>query len=137
MRSEYRVGETFTYRLQTTPEMSASRFQDSSPPVFATPWLLGAVEASGARMMERWLEPGEMTVGGHAELRHTAPTPLGWEVRAEARLVEAEGRRFVFRVECFDEEEKIGEAVHTRYVVKAEPFLKAVEAKAGRRPPRG
>lgn len=133
MKREYRPGDTFTYRLQTTSEMSASRFQDSSPPVFATPWLLGAVEAAGARMMERWLDPGEMTVGGHVDLRHTAPTPLGWEVRAEATLVESDGKRFVFRVECFDEEEKIGEATHIRFVVKAEPFLKAVEAKAARR----
>lgn len=127
------VGETFTFTLKTSEDMSASRYQASSPPVFATPHLLGAVEASAARLLEPWLDPGEMTVGGGVELRHTAATPLGWEVRAVARLSEAKGRKFVFEVECFDEEEKIGEARHTRFVIEGAPFLAQVDAKAARR----
>jgi predicted thioesterase len=136
MKETPQLGETYTYTLLTTDEMSASRFQASSPPVFATPFLLGAVEASAARLMERWLEPGEMTVGGGVELRHTAATPLGWEVRAVARLVETKGKRFVFEVECFDEAEKIGDARHTRFVIDAAAFLKQVEAKGQARPVR-
>lgn len=126
-------GETHTYRLATTDEMSASRYQESSPPVFATPWLVGAVEAAAARLMEPWLEPGELSVGGRVDLRHTAPTPLGWEVRAEATLARVDGKRWDFRVECFDEAEKIGEASHTRFVVEAGPFLEAVARKAAGR----
>lgn len=133
MRTTPPLGETFTYRLRTTDEMGANRFQESSPAVFATPFLLGAVEASAARMMEAWLEPGEMTVGGGVELKHTAATPLGWEVRAVARLTEQKGKRFVFDVECFDELEKIGEARHTRFVIDGATFLGQVEAKALRR----
>ncbi|MDW7711562.1 MAG: thioesterase family protein [Deferrisomatales bacterium] len=133
MRDTYRIGDTFTYRLATTEDMSASRYQQSSPPVFATPHLVGAVEAAAARLMEGWLDPGEMSVGGRVELKHTAPTPLGWEVRTVATLLEAEGKRFSFRVECFDELEKIGEAAHTRYVVRAESFLRALEEKLRRR----
>jgi fluoroacetyl-CoA thioesterase len=133
MKTNYRIGDTFTYRMQTTEEMSASRYQESSPPVFATPFLVGAVEGAAARLMERWLEPGEMSVGGRVDLKHTAPTPLGWEVRTEATLVEADGKRFVFRVACFDEVEKIGEATHTRFAIRAAPFLQAVNEKAARK----
>ena len=74
-----------------------------------------------------------MSVGGRVDLKHSAPTPLGWEVRTEATLVEADGKRFVFRVECFDEVEKIGEATHTRFVIRSGPFLKAVNEKAAAR----
>ena len=74
-----------------------------------------------------------MTVGGRVELDHTAPTPLGWEVRAVARLTEGNGKRFVFDVECFDDREKIGAARHTRFVVDASRFMQAVEAKAAER----
>lgn len=133
MKTAPPLGETFTYALQTTEEMSASRFQASSPAVFATPFLVGAVEASAARLLEPWLEPGEMTVGGAVELKHTAATPLGWQVRAVARLVEHKGPRFVFEVECFDELEKVGQARHTRFVIDAAAFLGQVEAKALRR----
>lgn len=135
MPSEPRVGETFTYQLQTTEEMSASRFQGSSPPVFATPFLVGAVEAAAARLMERWLAPGELSVGGRVDLKHTAPTPLGWTVRTVAELVEVKGRRYSFRVECFDEVEKIGEALHTRFAVPAEGFMESLEAKDRQRSP--
>jgi len=133
MKNDYRIGDTFSYRMQTTDEMSASRYQGSSPPVFATPFLVGAVEAAAARLMEPWLEVGEMSVGGRVDLKHSAPTPLGWEIRTEATLVEADGKRFVFRVECFDETERIGEAIHTRFVIRSEPFLKAVSEKAAAR----
>lgn len=133
MKNAYQLGDTFTYRLDTTDEMGAHRFQGSSPPVFATPFLVGAVEAAAARLMEPWLDPGEMTVGGQLEVRHSAPTPLGWQVRAVATLTAAQGKKFEFRVECFDELEKIGEARHTRFVVDSRGFLAAVAAKAAKR----
>ncbi|GAB4257133.1 MAG: thioesterase family protein [Deferrisomatales bacterium] len=133
MKENYTLGATFTYRMKTTEAMSASRYQESSPPVFATPYLVGAVEAAAARLMEPCLEPGEMSVGARVELTHSAPTPLGWEVRTVARLVAVEGRKFVFDVECFDEAEKIGQARHTRFVIEAEGFMSALEAKANQR----
>jgi fluoroacetyl-CoA thioesterase len=128
-----RVGESFTFVLPTDSTMSASRFQKSSPDVFATPFLVGAVEAAAARLMEKWLAPGEMSVGGGFELRHTAPTPLGWEVRTTAKLVEHKGKKFVFEVECFDELEKIGDARHTRFIVPGDAFAAQVREKTGRR----
>ncbi len=133
MKDSVQIGDTFTYTMETTGEMSASRYQESSPPVLATPFLVGAVEAAAARLMEPCLEPGEMSVGGFVELRHTRPTPLGWRVRTVATLMEKEGRRFVFRVECFDEVEKIGDALHTRFVIDARKFMEMVEAKAARK----
>ncbi|MBI5445545.1 MAG: hypothetical protein HY900_30565 [Deltaproteobacteria bacterium] len=133
MAIEPTLGETFTYVLSTDGTMSAARFQGSSPDVFASPYLLGAVEAAAARLMERWLGPGEMSVGAGFELRHTAPTPLGWEVRTVATLVEWKGKKFVFAVECFDELEKIGEARHTRFIVEGAGFAAQVAAKLERR----
>ncbi|GAB4253803.1 thioesterase family protein [Deferrisoma sp.] len=128
-----RVGASFTYELKTTEDMGAHRFQESSPPVFATPFLVGAVEAAAARLMEPDLEDGEMSVGALVELRHTRPTPLGWTVRTTAHLEEKQGKKYVFRVECHDEAEPIGEARHVRYVIEAGPFLAAVREKASRK----
>jgi fluoroacetyl-CoA thioesterase len=132
MKEMVQIGDTFTYVLRTAEEMSASRFQQSSPPMFATPFLVGAVEAA-AGLMERWMDEGEMSVGAGFDLKHTAPTPLGWEVRTVARLAEAKGRKFVFEMECFDEAEKIGGARHTRFVIDGRAFLEQVARKAARR----
>jgi fluoroacetyl-CoA thioesterase len=134
MKGMPQIGETYTYTLKTSDEMSASRFQESSPAVFATPFLVGAVEGSGARLLEPWLEASEMTVGATVDLKHQAPTPLGWEVKAVATLVEAKGRKFVFQVDCFDELEKIGEARHTRFVIESAGFMQQVASKVLRRP---
>lgn len=130
MNGSVKPGATFTYTMKAEEDMSAARFQDSSPPVFATPFLVGAVEAAAARLMEPCLGEGQMSVGGYLEISHTAPTPIGWEVKTIAELMEAKGKKFVFSVECFDEAGKIGTAKHTRFVIDAEPFMAMVDKKA-------
>jgi predicted thioesterase len=62
-------------------------------------------------------------------LKHTAPTPLGMEVRAVTEVTQVEGRKITFTVEAFDEKEKIGEAIHERFIINAEKFNQRVEAK--------
>ena len=75
------------------------------------------------------LEPGETSVGISMNLKHTAATPLGMEVRAVTEITQVEGRKITFKVEGFDEKEKIGEAVHERFVVNEAKFNQRVEAK--------
>jgi len=64
------------------------------------------------------------------EVKHLAPTPVGMKVRARAELLETDGRRFLFRVEAFDEVEKVAEGKHERYVIPSlEKFLSRAMAK--------
>jgi len=69
------------------------------------------------------LEEGQVTVGTVVDVRHLAATPPGQKVRAEAELIEVDGRRLVFKVEAFDERRKIGEGRHERAIVHLERFL--------------
>jgi predicted thioesterase len=62
-------------------------------------------------------------------LKHTAPTPLGMEIRAKTEVTAVDGRKLTFKVEAFDEKEKIGEAVHERFIINAEKFNQRVESK--------
>jgi predicted thioesterase len=68
-------------------------------------------------------------VGISMNLTHTAPTPLGMEVRAVTEVTKVEGRKITFKVEGFDEKEKVGEAVHERFIINAEKFNQRLEAK--------
>jgi predicted thioesterase len=70
-----------------------------------------------------------MSVGVSMNLKHTAPTPLGMEVRAVTEVTAVEGRKITFKLEAFDAQEKIGEAVHERFIINAEKFNQRVEAK--------
>ncbi|RJR42281.1 MAG: hypothetical protein C4567_07550 [Deltaproteobacteria bacterium] len=123
------VGMKNELRLMTGPEHSAQKFFHGVPDVFGTPFLGGLFEGVSADLMAKHLASGEQSVGISMNLTHTAPTPLGMEVRAVTEVTKVEGRKVTFKVEGFDEKEKIGEAVHERFIINAEKFNQRVEAK--------
>jgi fluoroacetyl-CoA thioesterase len=123
------VGMTHEMRLKTGPEHSAQKFYAKVPNVFGTPFLGGLFEGVSADLMAPHLGAGETSVGITMNLKHTAPTPLGMEVRAVTEITQVEGRKITFKLEAFDEKEKIGEAVHERFIINAEKFNQRLEAK--------
>ncbi len=123
------VGLKNEMQLQTGPEHSAQKFFHGVPDVFGTPFLGGLFEGVSAALMAPHLGAGEQSVGISMNLKHTAPTPLGMEVRAVTEVTAVEGRKITFKVEGFDAKEKIGEAVHERFIINAEKFNQRVEAK--------
>jgi predicted thioesterase len=123
------VGMKHEKRLQTGPEHSARKFFQGVPDVFGTPFLGGLFEGTSAELMAAHLAPGELSVGVTMNLRHTAPTPLGMEVRAVTEVTSVDGRKITFKVEGFDAKEKIGEAVHERFIINGEKFNQKLEAK--------
>lgn len=125
------VGMKHEKEILTGPEHSARNFFPDLPDVFGTPYLVGLFEGVSAELMAPHLAPGEQSVGAGMDLKHTAPTPLGMKVRAVTELVEVDKRKHVFRLEAFDEKEKIGEATHVRYIIDAAKFMQKVEAKKG------
>ncbi len=103
-----------------------------SVPVFATPAMAALVEAAAVEAVADALGEDQTTVGVYLDLQHTAATPIGMRVRAEARLVQVEGRRLTFRVAVFDEIEQVGLGSHQRILVDTERFLNRTEAKRKR-----
>jgi fluoroacetyl-CoA thioesterase len=123
------VGMANEMRLKTGPEHSARHFYPDVPDVFGTPYLGGLFEGVSAALMAPHLESGEQSVGISMNLKHLAPTPLGMEIRAVTAVTQVEGRKITFKLEAFDEKEKIGEAAHERFIINAEKFNQRVEAK--------
>jgi len=92
------------------------------------------MERAAVRAVDHLLPEGYRTVGVHVDVRHLAATPLGGTVRAIAELVEVEGRQLTFRVEAFDELEKVGEGFHRRAIINVARFKERVDAKLAREP---
>jgi len=112
------LGTTGHDTLVVTPAHLASQFKDVSlPPVFATPMMVRAMENAALNAVRDYLDPGESCVGTLVNIRHTAATPVGHRVTAEAEVTGVEGRRVVFRVTARDETEEIGSGTHERVVV--------------------
>jgi len=92
--------------------------------VFATPMMIALMEQAAWQSVANSLDPGYVTVGTSVNVRHLAATPLGRRVRAIAELMQIDGRRLVFKVEAYDENQKIGEGQHERFIVNLDRFLK-------------
>lgn len=99
----------------TVPRVSAAfhGFHDM-PPVLATAFLVGFVEAVCVDALKPYLGEQERTVGIHVDLSHGAATPIGMAVTALVELVAIEGRRLRFKVECRDDADIICAGFHDR-----------------------
>jgi fluoroacetyl-CoA thioesterase len=95
--------------------------------VFGTPMMIALMENAAWRAVAGSLEEGDVTVGTVVNVRHLAATPLGQRVRATAELIEIDGRRLVFKVEAYDEKQKIGEGTHERFIVNLDRFIKRID----------
>ena len=94
--------------------------------VFGTPMMIALMENAAWRAVANSLDEGDVTVGTAVNVRHLAATPLGQDVRATAELIEIDGRRLVFKVEAYDERQKIGDGQHDRIIVNLERFKQRI-----------
>ena len=92
--------------------------------VFGTPMMIALMENAAWAAVAKGLEKGDVTVGTVVNVRHLGATPIGQQVRAIAELIEIDGRRLVFQVEAHDEQKKIGDGQHERFIVNLERFKK-------------
>lgn len=123
------IGMKAIVEKQVTDEDTAQKFGSGEVKVFATPMMIGLMENAALKAVDAHLPEGYATVGTHLDVKHLAATPVGMAVRAEAELVEIKGKKLVFTVVAFDEQDKIGEGMHTRYIIELQPFIEAAENK--------
>jgi predicted thioesterase len=97
--------------------------------VFATPMMIGIMENAALKAVDYNLPEGFATVGLSLDVKHLAATPVGMTVKAAAELIEINGKRLTFKVEAFDEVEKIGEGIHERYIIDMKKFLQKASSK--------
>jgi fluoroacetyl-CoA thioesterase len=97
--------------------------QDVFPEVFSTSRMVALMELAAARALRPLLAEGELSVGVALQVRHTASTPLGGEVRAIATYLGQEGKLHKFKVEAFDDAGPIGDGEHSRAIVTTERLL--------------
>jgi fluoroacetyl-CoA thioesterase len=117
------LGTKGTFTLRVRPEHLANQFKDAMlPQVLATPVMIMVMENAALNALKPFLEVDESAVGTEIDVRHLAATPVGHDVRAEAEVIEAAGKRVVFKVSARDETEEIGTGTHQRVVIDLESF---------------
>jgi fluoroacetyl-CoA thioesterase len=96
---------------------------------YSTPSMIALMESASVAAIQNELSLGQTSVGIEMSVKHLAPTPVGDHVRARAVLQEIHGNRLKFVVEAWDDEEKIGEGVHTRAIIDLERFARRLKRK--------
>lgn len=97
--------------------------------VYATPCLAALMEGAACEAIAGALPESQTTVGTLLNIEHTAATPVGLEVRAEAEVTAVEGKVITFSLRAFDEAGEIGSGTHKRVIVNSQKFLEKAYSK--------
>jgi len=92
--------------------------------------MIMAMENAALNALKPFLEADESAVGTEIDVRHLAATPVGHDVRAEAEVIEAAGKRILFKVSASDGTEEIGTGTHQRAVIDLESFNQRLARKS-------
>lgn len=120
------IGLKYKEEKNVTMDDTARVFGSGAAEVFATPMMIGLMEAASMNAVKDYLPKGYSTVGTLVNIKHMSATKVGKKVWAEAELVEIDRKRLVFKVDAYDEDKKIGEGIHERFVIDEEKFMSKI-----------
>jgi fluoroacetyl-CoA thioesterase len=123
------IGAKGERKLLVTTDIAITFLGADGPRVLSTPHMIGFMEMTCRETVLPFLEPGYDTVGTHVNVAHLAAAPMGMSVRFLAEVTQVDGRRIAFRVEAWDEKEKIGEGTHERAIINVAKFATRLAAK--------
>lgn len=123
------IGTNGESSIVVSDETAVSFLGLDSARVLGTPFLIFHLEMTARNSVKPFLDAGFDTVGARVDMRHLAATPMGMRVTFRSELTGIEDRRLFFRVEAFDEKEKISEGTHERAIIQVAKFASRVAAK--------
>ena len=125
------IGSRHSFEVLVTEDNVISFLGREDARVLATPWLIMYLEMTSRNTVKPFLLDSEDTVGTQVNVKHLAATPVGMKARFEAEVIALNGRRVEFRVEAWDDRDKIAEGTHERFIVDIERFARKLDAKRG------
>lgn len=124
------IGTKGEERLLVTSEVAIDFLGLENARVFSTPNVIQNLEITARNSIKQLVGDGFDSVGTHVNVAHLAATPIGMTVTFRSEVISVKDRRVNFKVEAFDEKEKIAEGTHERAVVEIARFATRVAAKA-------
>ena len=122
MNFDLKEGMSYTSKQKVTKDDTAIKYGSGMVEVFATPAMIALMENASYKAVLEHLPEGFNSVGTSVEIKHIKATPVGQEVRAEAKLIKVDGKKLKFEIEAYDEEGKIGFGTHSRYIIETAKF---------------
>ncbi len=98
-------------------QWTIAAFNPDLPAIFSTPSMIALMEVAAAKAIQDHLPPGTISVGTRIEVDHLKAVPQGTLVRADAKLVDDDGRFLEFEVEAHANDLLIGRGKVYRAIV--------------------
>ena len=127
--SKITVGTTREETVLVTSEVATDFLGMEEARVLATPWMILWMERTSRQAVYPLLEEGYDTVGTEVHVKHLAATPVGMSVTFRSEVIAVDDRRLTFKVEAWNEKEKIGEGTHERVIINVAKFAARLLAK--------
>jgi len=124
------IGTTHESTVLVTDENAVSFLGVEGARVLGTPYLIGYLEMTAHDSVKPFLDEGYDTVGARVDVRHLAATPIGMRVTFRSELTAVEDRRLHFKVEAFDQKDKIAEGTHERAIINVARFAARLQSKS-------
>ena len=129
MEHDLKPGISYTAKQKVTYNDTAAKYGSGLVEVFATPAMIALMENAALKAVHPFLGDDYNTVGFEVNVRHLKPTPIGMHVECTATLTEVAGKKLVFNLVANDEEGKIGEGTHIRYIINSKQFTEKLNQK--------
>src|SRR5262249_33188119 len=124
------VGTKGEEKLLVTSEVAIDFLGVENARVLATPHLIGHLEMTARNSIKRLLDDEHDSVGTQVNVSHLAATPMGMNVTFRSEVIAVADRRVTFKVEAFDERDKIAEGTHERAIINVAKFATRIAAKS-------
>ncbi len=128
-------GDSWKFRYVVKFEDTAAALNsitgDSFPAVFATTRCIALLELAAGHLLKEIQKPGELSVGVIVDVKHTAATPVGAWIEAEATYRGAEGKLHVFDVVARDPGGEVMRGTHKRAIISEARHLEGADKRKG------
>jgi len=118
--------------VQTTD--TAAAVGSDLPAVLSTPRLVSLLETTAHQALLPYFTAGQSSVGSRIAIDHLAATPVGMQIHIQVEVLAVDGRQVFFKVEAWDETEKIVTGEHTRFIIDVQRFNDKLKKKFSARP---
>jgi fluoroacetyl-CoA thioesterase len=127
--SQIPIGIKGEHTITVTDDIAINFLGVEGGRVLATPALIMNLEMAARNSIKPFLGDEHDSLGTEVCVKHLAATPMGMKVTFRAEVIAVEERRVRFKVEAFDEKDRISEGTHERGVINIAKFVARLSQK--------